>query len=127
LLAKEQALLCAAYAADKKAEALTLLEVRGLSSLTDYLLLCNGRSDRQVQAIAEGVRLGLKEKHQISPLAVEGMNDGRWVLLDYGDVMVHVFQEPVRRFYDLDGLWAEAPQVDIPGEYLGIVGGKQGA
>ena len=118
--AKEEALRCAALAADKKAEDLTLLEVKGLSSLTDYLLICIGRSDRQVQAIAENVRLEMKHQHGVVPLAVEGMNEGRWVLLDYGDVMVHVFQEPVRRFYDLDGLWAEAPQIDIPNEYLGL-------
>jgi ribosome-associated protein len=122
LQAQEAALLCATYAADKKAEEMNLLDVRGLSSLTDYLLLCNGRSDRQVQAIAEGIRMGLKENHGLSPLAVEGMNEGRWVLLDYGDVMIHVFQQPVRLFYDLDGLWAEAPQVNIPAEHLGLSG-----
>ncbi len=121
--AKEEALNCAAYAANKKAEELSLLEVKQVSSLTDYLLICNGRSDRQVQAIAEEIKVQMKKDHGIAPLAVEGMDDGRWVLLDYGSVMVHVFQEPVRRFYDLDGLWAEAPQVDIPGEYLGLTGG----
>jgi ribosome-associated protein len=85
--------------------------------LTDYLLLVSGRSDRQVQAVAEAVRLGLKKDHATPPLAVEGMKEGRWVLLDYGDVMVHVFQEPVRDFYDLDGLWSEAAEVAIPDEY----------
>lgn len=109
-------LRCAGYASDKKAEDMAALEVKGLSSLTDYLLLCTGRSDRQVQAIAEGVRMGLKEAFGISPLAVEGYTEGRWVLLDYGEVMVHVFQEPVRRFYDLDGLWANAPVVELPPE-----------
>lgn len=106
--------LAADYALDKKAFNLRLLEVRELSSLTDYLLLASGRSDRQVQAIAEGIRLGLKKDHETLPLAVEGMEEGRWVLLDYGDVMVHVFQEPVREFYDLDGLWSEAPTVPLP-------------
>jgi ribosome-associated protein len=101
----------------KKAHNVRLLEVKGLSSLTDYLLIASGRSDRQVQAIAEGVRLGLKQEHATAPLAVEGMNEGRWVLIDYGDVMVHVFQEPVREFYDLDGLWSEAAEVAIPEKY----------
>ena len=101
----------------KKAYNVRLLEVKGLSSLTDYLLIASGRSDRQVQAIAEGVRLGLKQDHAIAPLAVEGMNEGRWVLIDYGDVMVHIFQEPVREFYDLDGLWSEAAEVTIPEKY----------
>ena len=111
---KDRALVAANFALDKKAFNLRILEVQGLSSLTDYLLLASGRSDRQVQAIAEGVRLGLKNDHATAPLAVEGMNEGRWVLLDYGDIMVHIFQEPVREFYDLDGLWSEAPTVPVP-------------
>jgi ribosome-associated protein len=114
LQSKDRALLCADYALDKKAFNLKILEVRKLSSLTDYLLIASGRSDRQVQAIAEGIRLGLKQEHATQPLAVEGMNEGRWILLDYGDVMVHVFQEPVRDFYDLDGLWSEAPAIPVP-------------
>lgn len=110
-------MLCAAYALEKKAHNVRLLEVKGLSSLTDYLLIATGRSDRQVQAIAEGVRMGLKKDHATPPLAVEGMNEGRWVLIDYGDVMVHVFQEPVREFYDLDGLWSEAAEIAVPEQY----------
>ena len=90
-----------------------ILDISELSSLTDYLVLASGTSDRQVQAIAESVRLGLKENYNLLPIAVEGMNEGRWVLLDYGDVMVHVFQQDVRTFYDLDGLWAEAPTLPI--------------
>ena len=61
--------------------------------------------------------MGLKNDHNSLPLACEGMDEGRWVLVDYGDVMVHVFQEPVREFYDLDGLWTEAPEVAVPEEY----------
>ncbi|HXV22028.1 MAG TPA: ribosome silencing factor [Desulfuromonadales bacterium] len=114
---KQRAILCAAYALEKKAFDVRILEVRGLSSLTDYLLLASGRSDRQVQAVAESVRLGLKKDHAILPLAVEGMNEGRWVLIDYGDVMVHIFQQPVREFYDLDGLWSEAAEISVPDEY----------
>lgn len=114
---KQRAILCAAYALEKKAVNVRILDVRGLSSLTDFLLLATARSDRQVQAVAESVRLGLKKDHAMPPLAVEGMNEGRWVLIDYGDVMVHVFQEPVREFYDLDGLWGEAPEVAVPAEY----------
>ncbi len=114
---KQRAILCAAYALEKKAFDVRVLEVRGLSSLTDYLLLASGRSDRQVQAVAESVRLGLKKEHSTLPLAVEGMNEGRWVLIDYGDVMVHIFQQPVREFYDLDGLWSEAVEIEVPEEY----------
>ena len=112
---KQLALLCADYALDKKAFNLRVLEVREKSSLTDYLVLVSGGSDRQVQAVAESVRLGLKKDHETTPLAMEGADEGRWVLLDYGDVMVHVFQEPVRRFYDLDGLWDGVPELELPG------------
>lgn len=117
---KDRALLCAAYALDKKVLDLRILEVKGLSCLTDYLVIGTGRSDRQVQAVAESVHLGLKKDHAILPLGVEGMKEGRWVLIDYGDVMVHIFQEPVRAFYDLDGLWTEAPDVPIPGAGLTV-------
>jgi ribosome-associated protein len=117
LESKQRAILCAAYALDKKAFDVRILEVQGLSSLTDFLLLASGRSDRQVQAVAESVRLGLKKDHAVLPLAVEGMNEGRWVLIDYGDVMVHIFQQPVREFYDLDGLWSEAAEIPVPDEY----------
>jgi ribosome silencing factor RsfS/YbeB/iojap len=117
LQSKERAMLCAAFALSKKATNVRILEVSKLSSLTDYLLIASGRSDRQVQAVAEAVRLGLKQEHSTPPMAVEGMNEGRWVLIDYGDVMVHIFQEPVRDFYDLDGLWSEAAEITIPDEY----------
>ncbi len=115
---QERALLCAAYALEKKALDVRLLEVQGHSTLTDYLLIATGRSDRQVLAIADAVRMGLKKEHDTLPLATEGMKEGRWVLLDYGDVMVHVFQPSVREFYDLEGLWHEAAEIPIPDAYL---------
>ena len=110
---KKSVLQAVEYALDKKGFDLKLLEVRELSSLTDYLLLVSGRSDRQVQAIAENIKLEFKNQHQQLPLATEGMDQGRWILLDYGEFMVHVFQEPVREFYDLEGLWNEAPEVAL--------------
>lgn len=110
---EERALQCAEYALDKKAFNAKLLQVKEISSLTDYILIVSGRSDRQVQAIAEGVRLDMKQNHEIEPIAVEGLKEGRWVLIDYGDVMVHAFQEPIREFYDLEGLWREAAEVDL--------------
>lgn len=108
------ALRCADFALDKKAFDLKLLKVTGISSLTDYILIASGRSDRQVEAIAEGIRLGMKDEYDEAPLAVEGMKEGRWALLDFGDIMVHVFQQPVREFYDLDGLWSDAEQIKVP-------------
>jgi len=113
LQAKEAVLQAAEYALDKKGFDLKLFHVSELSSLTDYLLLVSGRSDRQVQAIAENIKLEFKNAHQELPLAIEGMDQGRWVLLDYGEFMVHVFQQPVREFYDLEGLWSEAPQIEL--------------
>jgi ribosome-associated protein len=109
-----RALLCAKYCLDRKALDLKILYISELSALTDYIVLASGTSDRQVQAIAESVRLSFKEEYDLAPLAVEGMNEGRWVLLDYGDVMVHVFQQDVRKFYDLDGLWIEATELAVP-------------
>jgi len=93
-----------------------VLDVRRVSSVADFIVLASGTSDRQVQAAAEAVHLGLKHQHGVRPLGIEGMNEGRWVLIDYGDVIVHVFQEPVRQFYDLDGLWRDALEVALPPE-----------
>ncbi len=76
-------------------------------------MLASGSSDRQVKAAAESVHLGLKSEHATMPIGIEGLNEGRWVLIDYGDVMVHVFHEPVRLFYDLDGLWCDAEEIQI--------------
>lgn len=116
LQTKARALLCAEYAIDKKALNLKILEIAPVSSLTDFLVVATGTSDRHVQAVAEAIRLGLKDDHGVQPLAVEGMDEGRWVLLDYGDIMVHVFQPTVRSFYDLEGLWSEATELVVPGQ-----------
>ena len=113
---QERAQLCAAYALDKKAFDVRLLDVSKISSLTDYLLIVSGRSDRQVQAVADSIHLGLKKDHDTRPLAIEGLKEGRWVLIDYGDVMVHIFQDSVREYYDLDGLWSEAAELAIAEE-----------
>ena len=113
MLSQDRALKCAALALDKKAFNVRVLDVRKISSLTDFLVLASGSSDRQVKAAAESVHLGLKSEHATMPIGIEGLNEGRWVLIDYGDVMVHIFHEPVRLFYDLDGLWCDAEEVQI--------------
>lgn len=107
----DRAQKCAALALDKKAFNVRILDVRKISSLTDFIVLASGSSDRQVKAAAESVHLGLKKDYDTMPIGIEGLNEGRWVLIDYGDVMVHVFHEPVRLFYDLDGLWCDAVEV----------------
>jgi len=94
----------------KKAENLVVLDVRELTSVADAFIICSGRSNRQVQAIAEYIQSDLKKQHK-KPLSVEGLNEGHWALLDYGDVIIHIFYEPVRLFYDLEGLWMDARRI----------------
>ena len=108
-----KALECARAALDKKAVDLVVLDVTGLTSIADYLVICTGRSDRQVQAIATAIDEELR-KDGVRPIAVEGMTRGQWVLLDFTDVIVHVFYKPVREFYDLERLWEHAPRVQLP-------------
>ena len=100
-------------ALEKKALEPVLLDVKGQSSYTDYILLLSGRSDRHVQAVADAVMEIVKKTRGKLPLGVEGKRDGQWTLIDFGDVVVHVFYHPVREFYDLEGLWVDAPRVPI--------------
>lgn len=116
LTSQERAVKCAALALDKKALNVKILEIGRLSTIADYLVLADGQSDRQVQAIVDSVRKGLKKFGK--PLDLEGEQEGKWAVIDYGDVIVHVFQQDVRRHYDLDELWSRAPLVDIPEEFL---------
>jgi ribosome-associated protein len=94
----------------KKAENLVVLDVREMTSVADAFIICSGRSNRQVQAIAEYIQSDLKKQHK-KPLSVEGLTEGHWALLDYGDVIIHIFYEPVRLFYDLEGLWMDARRI----------------
>jgi len=109
---KTKSLLCLKAAVEKKAQDPVLLELKGLSSFTDYFFLCSGKSDRQVQAIAQAIEEDLKKKG-IRPLGQEGTLEGKWILLDFEDVVVHIFLEPIRKFYDLEGLWIDAPRIDL--------------
>lgn len=101
----------AVSAADgRKAVDLKVLHLQKVSDFTDYFLICSGTSERQVQAIADAVQEKLRQQ-RVRPLHVEGYNRGQWVLIDYGDLVVHVFQEEPRRFYALERLWGDAPEV----------------
>lgn len=95
----------------KKVMELVALDLRGLTSVADTFLILSGRSHRHVSAIAEYIRLELK-KSDLKPLGVEGKKEGHWVILDYGDVVIHVFYDPVRKLYDLEGFWADAPRIE---------------
>jgi ribosome-associated protein len=116
LESRETALLCVRYALEKKAYDLLLLDVASDSSLADYFLICTGRSDTQVQAIANSIEENLAQLGR-RPLSSEGYPAGLWVLIDYADVVVHIFNEPVRAFYNLERVWARAPVVNLPEPY----------
>ena len=114
LASRERAISCALFALDKKALNVKILEIKRLSSIADYLVLASGTSDKQTQAIAESVKKGLKQFGKA--LDVEGLREGNWVVIDYGDVIVHVFRDEMRRYYNLDDLWNAAPLLEIPDE-----------
>lgn len=107
-----------AAALDKKAIDLDVLSVGALTSIADYFILMSVTNERQAQAIADGIVDRLKQELRVKPLLIEGMTPGRWVLLDFGDFIVHIFTEDVRRFYGLERLWGDAPNVtaDFTGE-----------
>jgi ribosome-associated protein len=104
-------------ALSKKALNPVLIRLEGLTSVTDYFLIVSARSRRHVKAVAEAV-LEDGRKQKIRRYSTEGVQEGNWALLDYGDVVVHIFQTPVREFYDLEGLWAEAPRETLPPDLL---------
>ncbi len=99
-------------AEDKKARDIVLLDLKGLSPVCDYFMICSGGSNTQVQAIAENIKLVLRESGQ-DVLRIEGLRDAHWVLMDYGFLVVHVFQEGDRDFYNLERLWGDARVVDF--------------
>ncbi len=109
---EEIARIVAHAALDKKAENLIVLDVRGMASFADYFVIMSGRSTRHVQGLAEAVDSTLRQK-RVKGSSSEGLNDGHWVLLDYNDVIVHIFYSETREFYDLEGLWHDAPRVAV--------------
>ena len=113
------AILAMEAALDKRALEPVLIDVSAIGSYTDFIGIVSGRSDRQVDAIAEGISQALKARG-LYPLGQEGSGSGRWTLLDFGAFVIHVFYHPVREFYDLESLWIEAPRVklDVPPEAI---------
>jgi len=103
---------------ERKSVAVKILNLEGRLSYCDYFILCNGKASRQVRAIAENVLMVMKKEHDRLPLGVEGRGVDQWVIADYGDVILHVFQPEMRSYYDLDGLWADAPLISL--KELGI-------
>jgi len=107
-----KALSCAKEADDRKATDIVLLDVSKITTVADYFLICSGRSSRQVQGIADAVQTRLRELG-VRPLGVEGEREGHWVLLDYGDVIVHIFYQPIRALYDLESLWSDGTVIPL--------------
>jgi ribosome-associated protein len=103
----------AELAADRKALDIVQLDVRGMVSYADYFLICTGRSDRQARAIHDAIHLGMKSAHGLLPRRVEGVTESRWILLDYLDVVVHIFTPETREYYRLEQLWGEAPSFAV--------------
>lgn len=104
--------LAATAAEDKKAQSVTVLDIQGLSVFADYFVICHGNSQTQVQAIVTGIKEKLNEEG-IQVRGIEGFRDARWVLVDLGDVVVHVFHRDERDFYDLERLWRDAPRIEL--------------
>jgi ribosome-associated protein len=111
----ERVHLCARAAADKRGSDMVVLEVSEMTSYADYVLVMSGSSDRRVRTIADGIRQEMKEAGYPA-LGVEGHKEGRWILLDFGPVIVHVFFEEIRPMFDLEGLWSDAKRIELPEE-----------
>jgi ribosome-associated protein len=114
LSAEHKAQRAARAALDRKAIELVVLDVQGLSSVTDYFVVCSGRSTTHLASITEAIRAELKQDG-VRPLHAEGAPESGWVLLDYGDVLMHVFLEDTRAYYALERLWGDAPSLPVDG------------
>jgi ribosome-associated protein len=110
---KTLALLCRELADNKKAENIVILDVRELSTVTDYFVLCTGSSEPHLRAIVEEITDGLRRAHAVRPRATDGTLHTAWVVLDFFDVIVHVMRSDVREHYDLEGLWGDAPRLRV--------------
>ncbi len=108
---RQRAITAARAAAGKVGANTVIFEVGAVLAITDYFVITSGTNARQVRTIAEDVEARLFDAERVKPLRVEGLDDARWVLMDYGDFVVHVFLEEVRRYYDIERLWSDAPRV----------------
>src|SRR6478672_1674064 len=108
---RKLALLCRELADNKKAEDIVILDVRELSSVTDYFVIASGTSEPHLRAIVDEITDKLREEHEVRPRAVDGTLQTAWIVLDFFDVILHVMRADVREHYDLEGLWGDAPRV----------------
>ena len=118
---EELAAAIALYADDKKAQSIVVLDLRGVVDYTDFFVICSGGSDRQVKSIHDGIHAGVKSDHALLPTRVDGLARSQWVLMDYLDVIVHVFVPEVREYYALERLWGEVPALELGAAAAGAV------
>ena len=107
---RQLAIACAKVCEDKKAAHIVILDVRDLTYIADYFIVCSTNNERQARAITDDLRVSMREAG-LRELGVEGLNDARWILQDFGDLVIHIFHESQREFYDIEGLWADAKKV----------------
>lgn len=112
----EEVKLAIASASEKKAFDITALDLREVTSFAEFFVIASGSNQRQVQAISDEIDEQLKKQLQMRPIRIEGYNSAEWILLDYGDFIVHIFEQKAREFYDLERLWRDAKKVEIPKE-----------
>ncbi len=113
MTSEELAQACAKYASDKQATNIVALDLRGISTFTDFFVICSGNSEPQLKAIAGGITEGLRTEHGEKPNAQDGFPLSQWVVIDYGDVVVHIFHESKRDVYSLEDLWNDAPRLEV--------------
>ena len=108
---KELAVLASKAAEDKKANDIEILDLRDITVIADYFVICDGNNENQVKAIARGIEDKLAEEKEIVPQKTAGKNNGRWILMDYSDFIVHIFHKDERQYYELERLWADAEKI----------------
>jgi ribosome-associated protein len=111
---EEMVTAIAELAADRKAIDIVALDLRGMIGYADYFLICSGRTDRQTRAVHDAIHQGMKSKYGLLPRRAEGLSEARWILMDYLDVVVHIFTPETREYYRLEQLWGEAPTLPVP-------------
>lgn len=109
----EKARWCAKYAEDKKAEDPVILDLREISPVTDFFVICTASSAPHLRAVRDGIEEGMREEHGLRPLASDGNFESQWLIVHFGDVMVHIMQPVKRGYYALEELWGDAPRVEV--------------
>ena len=111
---KQLVLMAARACEDKKAKNIKLIKIKKVSFISEWILIAEGLSDVQVRSITNNVEIELRDKAEIEPIRKEGVNEAKWALLDYGDLIVNIFQPDIRKFYDLESFWSNGDNLDFP-------------